>query len=198
MVLLIIAVLAVAIPVLVNRFKKIKLPIVVAEIIVGMVIGRSGLNLVQSSTTLSFLTEFGFIFLMFLSGLEVSFQSIGEASKASGPWWRKPITLGIIYFLITLSISLIIGYSLVYVGMVRDGILMGLILSTTSMGIVVPVLKERKMITSSYGQLILFSALISDFVTLLLLSIDIAIISKGFTLESLIYPSINCFIHRHV
>ena len=186
-VLLLIAVLAVAIPVIVNRFKKIRLPIVVAEIIAGIVIGQSGFNLIQPSTTLSFLTEFGFIFLMFLSGLEVSFQSIRDASKVNGPWWRKPIALGILYFLLTLVLSLSIGYVLVYFGMVRDGVLMGLILSTTSMGIVVPVLKERKIITSSYGQLILFSALVSDFVTLLLLSLDIAIISTGFTLELLLF-----------
>jgi Kef-type K+ transport system membrane component KefB/Trk K+ transport system NAD-binding subunit len=186
-VLLLIAILAVILPILVNKFRKIKLPIVVAEIIAGMMIGRSGLNIVQPTTTLNFLTEFGFIFLMFLSGIEVSFQSIGEASKSSGPWWRKPMTLGILYFLITLALSLGIGYSLVFLGMVRDGMLMGLILSTTSMGIVVPVLKERKIITSSYGQLILFSAIVSDFVTLVLLSLDIAIISRGFTLDLLFF-----------
>jgi Kef-type K+ transport system membrane component KefB len=64
---------------------------------------------------------------------------------------------------------------------------MGLILSTTSLGIVVPILKERKLTASLYGQAVLVAALVSDFVTLLLLSLTIAVIGKGLSLDLLLF-----------
>jgi Kef-type K+ transport system membrane component KefB len=184
-VLLMIAVLALIIPLIVGRFRRVKLPIVVAEILAGIAIGRSGLNLVHTSPTLDFLAEFGFTFLMFLAGLEVSFDALQGETEGKG--WKKPLPLAFIFFLLTLASSQVIGFALMGAGLVRDAILMGLILSTTSMGIVVPVLKERRLIATGYGQLILLAALISDFATLLLLSIQIAIVSNGFQLDLLLF-----------
>jgi Kef-type K+ transport system membrane component KefB len=63
---------------------------------------------------------------------------------------------------------------------------MGLILSTTSLGVVMPILKEKRLVTSRYGQTILVSALLADFITLFLLSIDVALIVKGITLDVLL------------
>jgi len=71
--------------------------------------------------------------------------------------------------------------------MTRNALLMGLILSTTSLGIVVPILKERGMNATPYGQLVLVSSLLSDFATLLLLSLLIGIISHGFGVEILLF-----------
>jgi Kef-type K+ transport system membrane component KefB/Trk K+ transport system NAD-binding subunit len=76
------------------------------------------------------------------------------------------------------------------VGLTQNPILMGLILSTTSLGIVVPVLKERGLTTTSYGQAVLVSALVGDFVTLILLSLVIAIISHGFSLDLLLFMAL--------
>ncbi len=72
-------------------------------------------------------------------------------------------------------------------GLVRSPILMGLILSTTSLGIVVPILKERGLTGAPYGQMLLIAALVSDFVTLLLLSLVIAVISRGISLNLLLF-----------
>jgi CPA2 family monovalent cation:H+ antiporter-2 len=65
---------------------------------------------------------------------------------------------------------------------------MALILSTTSLGVVVPVLKERQLIGSDFGQVMLVSASVADFATLLLLTLVIAIRSKGLTLDLLLIP----------
>jgi Trk K+ transport system NAD-binding subunit len=64
---------------------------------------------------------------------------------------------------------------------------MGLILSTTSLGIVVPVLKEHSQTSNTYGQTLITTALISDFATLLLLRMVIAILSRGLTLDLLLF-----------
>jgi Kef-type K+ transport system membrane component KefB len=64
--------------------------------------------------------------------------------------------------------------------------MMALILSTTSLGIVVPVLKERQMTTSQYGQTILLAALLADFLTMFMITIYVAGLSAGLTLEILL------------
>jgi Trk K+ transport system NAD-binding subunit len=63
---------------------------------------------------------------------------------------------------------------------------MALILSTTSLGVVLPVLKERGMTMGRFGQSVLISALIADFATMLLITVDVAILSQGLTLDILL------------
>lgn len=179
--LLLITLLAALVPVLSNRMKWVYLPIVVGEIFAGMIIGKSGFNLVQPTPALDFLAEFGFTFLMFLSGLEINFQELLKVSEEDNgrSYWLHPIPLATTSFLLTMAMAVGIGLGLSQLGITRNGILMGLILSTTSLGIVVPVLKEQILTASRYGQVLLVSAVIGDFVTLLLLSLLVALISGG-------------------
>jgi Kef-type K+ transport system membrane component KefB/Trk K+ transport system NAD-binding subunit len=188
--LLLITFLALIVPVLVSRMPFLRLPIVVGEILAGMIIGRSGLNLISPSPTLTFLAEFGFAFLMFLSGLEVSLDTLSTSSgrvEPRSPFWQRPIPMTLVSFSLTLFLAFIAGQILTMIGLARSPILLGLILSTTSLGIVMPILKERGLTRTSYGQLLLVSALVSDFVTLLLLSLAIAITSTGFTPNLLLF-----------
>ncbi len=192
--LLLITLLAVVVPLLVNRIQFVRLPGVVGEIVAGIIIGQSGFQLVQPSETLDFLAEFGFTFLMFLSGLEVNFGLLFSPSNGNGsgktgtppPLWQRPMPLAATTFLLTVVLAITTGWLLVSFNLARNAVLMGLILSTTSLGIVVPVLKERRLTASKYGQTLLAAALISDFVTLLLLSVSIAAVSQGLNLELLL------------
>ncbi len=187
--LLLITLLALVVPFLANRIKIVKIPIVVGEILAGIVIGRSGFNLVEATPTLNFLSEFGFAMLMFLSGLEVNFEML-RASGESGEKpsvLRRPTTLAALYFLITVALAMFFAFALNKFNLTSNPILLGLILSTTSLGIVVPMLKERQLTDTAYGQSILIAALISDFVTLLLLSTAIVAISQGFSPDLLLF-----------
>lgn len=187
--LLLITALAALVPVVASRITFVRVPIVVGEILAGIVIGKSGLDLVETTPTLKFLAEFGFTFLMFLSGLEVSFDMLSATARPSGtrPRWQTPVPLALICLALTITMASLAGVGLVVAGLAGNAVLMGLILSTTSLGIVVPILKERGLTTTLYGQTVLVSALISDFVTLLLLSVAIAVISKGLSLDLLFF-----------
>ena len=75
--LLLVVFLAFLVPIALSRFKKLRLPIVVGEIFAGIIIGRSGFGWVEHhDPTLDLLAEFGFVFLMFLSGMEIDFSSL--------------------------------------------------------------------------------------------------------------------------
>lgn len=186
--LLLITGLALVVPILTSRVRRITLPIVVGEIIAGIIVGRSGLNLIEASPTLDFLAEFGFTYLMFLSGLEVNFELLIPGSRRQILDPRRPLPMAILIFLGTLILTLSASVVLRNMGFVSSPLLMGLMLSTTSLGVVVPVLKERKLIGSDFGQVMLVAASVADFATLLLLTLVIAIRSTGLTLDLLLIP----------
>ena len=182
--------LALVAPLLLSRFRRVRVPLVVGEIIAGIIVGRSGLNLIApDEAILDFLAEFGLIFLMFLSGMEIDFSNLGfRQSKETGaePAQQSPIVLAGINFGLTLVLSLIVGLALALFGLVRNPWMMALILSTTSLGVVVPVLKETRLISGRYGQTLLVSALVADFVTMLLITLLVAGISRGLSPELLL------------
>lgn len=190
--LMLITVLALLVPILASRLRRVQIPIVVGEILAGMAIGHSGLNLVEPTATLDFLSEFGFAFLMFLSGLEVDFNLLTPdlTQKNDTPFWRRPLPISLLIFLGTLALAFGISMGLEDAGMVESPLLMGLILSTTSLGVVVPVLKEKGILNGRYGQALLVSASISDFATLLLLTVVIAFNRRGLTLDLLLIPAL--------
>lgn len=187
--LLLVTGLAVTVPLLAGRFRRIRVPVVVMEILAGIVIGRSGFDIVEPRTTLTFLAEFGFAFLMFLAGLEVDFSLIiprSEEREERGPLYRNVTVLGVAVLVITILLAGLISVGLAALDLTRSPMLMGLILSTTSMGIVVPVLKEREMLVSEFGQALLLAALLADFVTLILIGVVVAFYDKGLSLDLLV------------
>ena len=75
--LLIVVLLAFAVPLLLSRLRRLSPPIVVGEIVAGILVGRSFLGWVaHSDPVLNLLSEFGIVFLMFLSGMEIDFQAL--------------------------------------------------------------------------------------------------------------------------
>ena len=185
--LLLITSLAAVVPLLSRRLQRFRIPIVVWEILVGIVIGKSGFHLVAThNEIIQFLAWFGFIFLMFLSGLELDFAALMPSASGDAPLWKRPLPLAVVSFVITLALGMFIGFELKVQGVTEAAILMGLVLSTTSLGVVMPILKEKRLVTSTYGQTILVAALLADFITLFLLSIDVAFLAKGLTLDLLL------------
>ena len=142
--LLLITALAAVIPVLARRLDRFGVPIVVYEIIAGIIVGRSGLNLIEPSHILTFLAEFGFAFLMFLSGLELDLRLLRPSRPTTGGErrWTQALPLGILIFLGTLTLAFTATTLFAPPGASSNPLLLGLILSTTSLGVVVPVLKE--------------------------------------------------------
>jgi Kef-type K+ transport system membrane component KefB/Trk K+ transport system NAD-binding subunit len=163
---------------------------VVGELIAGIIVGRSGFGWVEHhDPVLDLLAEFGFVFLMFLSGMEIDFSKIGilRGSKNGNKTGKLgPLQIGIYSFLATMLLSIAIGFAFYHFELVQNPWMMALILSTTSLGVVVPVLKERGVSSGSYGQAIIIAALIADFATMFLITVLVATISNGLTLEVLL------------
>lgn len=176
--LVVIVLTALITPILVNRLRLNFLPVVVAEILMGILIGVSGFDLVHNNTMLEILSTLGVIFLMFLSGVEIDFKAFrsNSNSKSNEPN-RLGLTTGIFGGIFLLSI--ISAYIFKWAGLVDDVLLMVIIISTISLGVVVPTLKEMNLLKTNIGQIILLVAVIADLVTMLLLTLYGTLHAKG-------------------
>ncbi len=77
------------VPILLSRNSKVKLPIVVGEIIAGLILGPSVLDLVSlDGDVILFMRDFGLAFLMFIAGMEIDFN----AQKSPAPASTSPST----------------------------------------------------------------------------------------------------------
>ncbi|MBT2697142.1 monovalent cation:proton antiporter family protein [Bacillus sp. ISL-40] len=181
--LLIVVTMAFLTPILLHRFKLNYIPVVVAEIIMGLVIGKSGFDVVHEDMWLSTLSTLGFIFLMFLSGLEIDFTAFaGRKLRKKLPNGKKEpnsfVVAGLIFagiFIFSLGLS----FLFVMAGFIENAFLMTLIISTISLGVVVPTLKEAHLMKTVIGQIILLVAVIADLVTMILLAVFVSLYESG-------------------
>ncbi|MGW7861680.1 monovalent cation:proton antiporter family protein [Staphylococcus xylosus] len=163
-------------PIIVNRLRITFLPIVVAEILMGIIIGHSFLNLVERDSILNILSTLGFIFLMFLSGLEIDFKAFkrdkSSTKKEEKAKKQEPghLQLAIVVFMFIMIISIVFAYMFKWFGLIDDVLLMVIIISTISLGVVVPTLKEMNIMRTTIGQFILLVAVLADLVTMILLT----------------------------
>jgi Kef-type K+ transport system membrane component KefB len=147
-------------PFLLGLFPRVRLPSVVFEIVAGIVIGPSVLGWVEVDDTISVLALMGLAILLFLAGLEIDF------SRLRG----RLLQLALVGWAISFAIAFAIAILLKAVDLVETPLLVAIILCATSLGVIVPVLKDVGELESKFGQLILAAASIADFGAVILLS----------------------------
>jgi Kef-type K+ transport system membrane component KefB len=148
----IITLLAFSTPLIAGR---VRIPAVVLEVLAGLIFGHY-LGLIYYTEWLNFFATFGLIFLMFLSGLEIDFALLRRNINST--------MTGIIYFCIAFTAAILITNRL---GL---DLLFAIILMTTSVGVVLPTLREIGITGKSIGQQILISAIIADVATMTILT----------------------------
>lgn len=182
--LLLVLLLAFLVPIALARFQRV--PVVVGEIVAGIIIGPSVLGLVGEDLILTFMSDIGLAFLMFLAGMEIDISSLFPTRESRHEGTRLSVLpLAIRVYLVTLALAIVGGQFLNRLGASGDPWLLAFILSATSLGVVLPILKERNLLATQNGQLIFLSATLADFITVILLTIYIITFDRGFDLEIL-------------
>ncbi|RLB55550.1 MAG: hypothetical protein DRJ42_05855 [Deltaproteobacteria bacterium] len=179
--------------ILLPRLTILRIPLVVGEILIGIVLGHSGFGVIPAETDpwLELLSLFGFTFLMFLSGLEIDFRSLavteGGDGDDDGQGLRRLLMVTFGIFGATLLFSTALSLGLVGLGYLESPWIMALIMSTTSVGLVMPLLKERGEADTRFGQIVILSAVVADFATMLLITVFVAAHgAAGITVDVLI------------
>lgn len=159
--LLLVMAVAFAMPLILGLFPRLQLPSVVLEIVAGIVVGPSVLGWVEVDQAVQVVALIGLAFVLFLAGLEIEF------GKLRGPVLRLTAAGFALSFAIAVGVSLLLSAG----GLVDTPLLVAIILCATSLGVLVPVLKDAGEIGSTFGQLIIAAASIADFGAIILLSI---------------------------
>ena len=143
---------ALAAPLALALVPRIRLPAIVLEIVLGIVIGPRVLGWVSIDTPIRVISLLGLAFLLLLAGLEVEYE------RFRGPLLR----LTALGYAISFGLALLIGLGLHASGLVKSPLLVGLALSATSAGIVIPVLKDAGQVGTPFGRLATVAASIAE------------------------------------
>src|SRR5438034_1825231 len=157
----VVAAAALAAPLALGLFPRIRLPSIVLEIVLGIVIGPEVLGWVSIDTPIQVLSLLGLAFLLLLAGLEVEYERFRG----------RLLRLTALGYAISFGLALLIGLGLHASGLVKSPLLVGIALSATSLGIVIPVLKDAGQVATPFGQLVVAGASIAEIATIVLLSL---------------------------
>jgi Kef-type K+ transport system membrane component KefB len=159
--LLIVMAVAFTAPLLLGLFPRLLLPSVVLEIVAGIVVGPSVLGWVEVDEAVEVIALLGLAFVLFLAGLEIEFERLRG----------RVLRVTLIGFAISFAVALAVSLVLSAVDLVDTPLLVAIILCSTSLGVLVPVLKDSGQLATTFGQLIIAAASIADFGAIILLSI---------------------------
>ena len=159
--LLIIASIAVAAPLLLGYQPRLRIPSVVVEIIAGVLVGPAVLGWVEVDLPVQVVAIIGLAFLLFLAGLEIDLQRLRG----------RLLTLALLGYVITIAVGMPIGLIASSIGWLDSPFLLAVALSATSLGLVVPVLKDAGKIDTDVGQSTIAAATVADFAAIVLLSL---------------------------
>lgn len=155
---------------------KFKLPMILAQTLVGIIVGTAGLSLIQNIGFINELGEIGIILLMFLVGIETNFEELKKSFKeelsiALGGVIVPFILGGLGIFLIRGNVSII------------EAVFIGSILTATSVGVTVEALGEMGKLNTKQGVSILGAAIMDDIIGIVLLAIVIGLIGEQDTMN---------------
>ena len=159
--LLLVVAVAFAAPFLLGLAPRVRLPSVVLEILAGIIIGPAVLGWVEVDEPIEVLNLIGLAFLLFLAGLEIDFGRLrGQLLRVS-----------LLGFVVSFAIAVVVSLGLKAGDLIETPLLVAIILASTSLGVIIPVLKDVGEISSRFGQLVIAGATIADFAAIFMLSI---------------------------
>ncbi|MBK6266121.1 cation:proton antiporter [Marivirga sp. S37H4] len=191
--LLIILIIAWIVPLVLSWFEITKVPSVIVEIMMGVIIGPFVLNIVWDIPILAFLAETGFLFLIFLAGLEIDVDKI-LASFPKGKIRRvdllkNSLLLALFIYFGSLFLSLPFAW-LISQFIEVDIVFFALLLPTVALSITAPILKADGEMTRKFGQIMLMEGAIATVMSIIIISVYSGVLKNGFQVELLLFSII--------
>ena len=165
---LIIAAIAVLVPVVLGLLPRLPVPGAVLEVIAGIIIGPSVLGWVRADAPVQVLSDLGLGMLLFLAGLEI------DAERLREPMAR----LAGLAFGVSAVLGLLAAFIFRLAGQGPHPLLLAIIFMSTSAGLLLPLLKDAGEETTEFGQLIMTAAALGEIVPIMLLSLFFSAASK--------------------
>jgi Kef-type K+ transport system membrane component KefB len=159
---LVLVLLASSLGALLSRFhRRVVLPTVVLEIVLGILIGPEVLDIAEVDSYLTFLANVGLAFLFFFAGLEVVEKRVPRQSLVRG-------TAG---WAISIAIGLLVGVLLQQAGLDAEWWVVGVALATTALGTLVPILGDAGLLPTPLGSAVLGTGVAGEFWPIVVISV---------------------------
>lgn len=188
--LFIIFIIAWLVPLTLSRLEIGKLPAVIVEIILGVIIGPFVLDLIDDTPYMTFLSKTGFLFLIFLAGLEIDVNKIITSFPKGRLKWidfsTNTLLISIVIYFGSLLLSVPFAW-LVSLFIDVDIVFFSLLLPTVALSITVPILKADGELKRKFGQIMLMEGAIATVMSIILISIYSGVLKNGFQVELLLF-----------
>jgi Kef-type K+ transport system membrane component KefB len=159
--LLVVALAAVVAPMLAELVPKGLLPPVVLEVVAGIVLGPQVLGWLKVNEPVEVLSVMGLSFVLFLAGMELTPKSLTNHAAR----------LGMVAFAAAVGLSFPLALLLKGFGADADLRILALALTSTSLGVLVPVLRDAGEAATGFGQSVLATASVGEFASLLVFTV---------------------------
>jgi Kef-type K+ transport system membrane component KefB len=153
--------IAVVAPLVAAAIPKVKVPGIVIEFALGVIVGPDVLGWVTIDEPLDVLSLLALGFLLFIAGTEVEVKSLRGTL----------LTKAIAGYALGLSIAFVLAFTLGAADVILTPSLVAVILSATGLGVVIPILRGANLTTTRAGQTILIVATVAEFTAVLLLAL---------------------------
>jgi Kef-type K+ transport system membrane component KefB len=141
--------------------RRMVVPVVVLEIVLGIVVGPELLNLAQPDAFLEFFAGLGLGMLFFFAGFEIDFERLRGV----------PLRLGLLGWVISLALAYSIGGLLALAGVVLSLLFTGTAMATTAIGTLIPILGDAGELRTRFGRYVLAAGAMAEFGPIVLITV---------------------------
>ncbi|MGR8952743.1 MAG: cation:proton antiporter, partial [Gammaproteobacteria bacterium] len=160
--LLLTAFVAMLAPFLAELPRNFRIPVVVLEVILGIMIGPHVFHLASPDGMTGTLGELGLTFLLFMVGLEIDFDKIRG----------RPLSLAVGGWFLSLFVAMVCMFFFNVIGLIETPpVLAAIALSTTALGVLAPILRDRGELDTPFGTYMVAAAAAGEFCPLLIISL---------------------------
>ena len=152
--------------------KKLFIASPVTEIFLGILIGALFKVEGHTLTIVKFMSEFGFLILMYMAGMEIDMEDIKKISK-------KDLLIYTTYF--ALILGMVLGIAIFF----KLHVAVSLLTTMTAIGLLFPILSEFDLLDKSIGKNLLIIGGIGEIISLLVITVVTVYYQYGLKLESL-------------
>lgn len=139
----------------------IRLPSIVVEILLGILVGPQVLGWAEVDQPVEVLSIIGLAFLLLLAGLEVDYDRLRG----------RVLRLTSFAYLVSIGLALLVGLALKAGDLARSPLLVAIMLSATGLGVILPILKDAGETSTPFGRVVVAGASIAEVVPIILLSL---------------------------
>ena len=151
-------------PIISAAVRVVLVPTVVAELVLGILIGPDVLNLAHDGPFVSFLAGLGMSFLFFLAGMELDLQRVRG----------RPLRVAGYGMAVSLALAAAVAGALALIGAITVMLPVAIALTTTAVGTLIPILRDAGELDSPFGTQVLASGAVGEFVPIILIAIFLA------------------------